>query len=72
MKAGIRSWFDSRFGLSSLTKFLEEKTVPQHKHTILYYTGSAILLFLAIQVITGLALLAIFCLGTTFLSLPLK
>jgi quinol-cytochrome oxidoreductase complex cytochrome b subunit len=57
MKTGIRSWFDSRFGLSGLTKFLEEKTVPQHKHTILYYTGSAILLFLAIQVITGFMLI---------------
>jgi cytochrome b6 len=56
MKAGIRSWFDSRFGLSSLTKFLEEKTVPQHKHSIWYYTGSGILLFFAIQVITGFML----------------
>jgi quinol-cytochrome oxidoreductase complex cytochrome b subunit len=56
MKTGIQSWLDERFGLSSITKFLEEKTVPQHKHSIWYYTGSAILLFFTIQVITGFML----------------
>ncbi|NIO48744.1 MAG: DUF4405 domain-containing protein [Candidatus Aminicenantes bacterium] len=56
MKTGIQSWLDDRFGLSSITKFLREKTVPQHKHTIWYYTGSAILLFFTIQVITGFML----------------
>jgi len=56
MKTGIQSWLDERFGFSNITKFLKEKTVPQHKHSIWYYTGSAILLFFTIQVITGFML----------------
>jgi quinol-cytochrome oxidoreductase complex cytochrome b subunit len=56
MGTGIRSWLDERFGFSNITKFLEEKTVPLHKHSIWYYTGSAILLFFTIQVITGFML----------------
>lgn len=54
---GFSSWFEERLGLASLTRFLTEKTVPQHKHSIWYYTGSAILLFFSIQVITGFILL---------------
>lgn len=57
MKIGIRSWLDERFGLSGITDFLTKKTVPLHRHTIWYYTGSAILLFFAIQVITGFMLI---------------
>ena len=53
---GIQAWFDDRFGLSQIFKFLREKEVPQHKHTILYYTGSTILLLFGIQVITGFML----------------
>lgn len=56
MKTGIQCWLDERFGVSSIVKFLREKTVPQHKHSIWYYTGSAILLFFTIQVITGFML----------------
>ena len=56
MKTGIQSWFDERFGVSNIIKFLKEKTVPQHKHSMWYYTGSAILLFFTIQVITGFML----------------
>ncbi len=56
MKTGIQFWLDDRFGFSSIVKFLREKTVPQHKHSIWYYTGSAILLFFTIQVITGFML----------------
>ncbi len=56
MKTGMQSWLDERFGISSIAKFLKEKTVPQHKHSIWYYTGSLILVFLAIQVVTGFML----------------
>ena len=56
MKIGIRSWLDERFGLSGITDFMTKKTVPLHKHTIWYYTCSAILLFFAIQVVTGFML----------------
>jgi len=56
MKIPIRSWLDERLGLSGITDFLTKKTVPLHRHTIWYYTGSAILLFFAIQVVTGFML----------------
>ncbi len=53
---GIQAWFDDRFGLSRIFRFLREKEIPQHKHTIWYYTGSTILLLFGIQVITGFML----------------
>ena len=55
-KRGFISWLDERSGLSAVFRFMREKTVPQHRHSIWYYTGSAILLFFAIQVITGFML----------------
>ena len=57
MKNGIQSWLDERFGLSGITDFMTKKTVPLHRHSIWYYTGSAILLFFAIQVVTGFMLI---------------
>src|SRR5512139_3515910 len=35
---------------------MAKKEVPCHKHTFLYYTGSSILLFLVIQIVTGILL----------------
>lgn len=54
--SALRSWFELRLGLSSISDFLTRKEVPQHKHTIWYYTGSAIFIFFCIQVITGFML----------------
>ena len=31
-------WLDDRFGISAITGFLREKVVPQHKHSIWYYS----------------------------------
>ena len=56
-KSGMAEWFEERIGLASITRFMKQKTVPQHKHSLWYYTGSAILLFFTIQVITGFILL---------------
>ena len=56
MKTEMRFWFDERLGISSIAGFLRKKMVPQHRHSLWYYTGSAILLFFAIQVITGFML----------------
>ncbi len=56
MKKGIQAWLDERFGLSGITDFMTKKSVPLHKHTVWYYTGSAILLFFAIQIVTGFML----------------
>ena len=50
------TWLNDRLGLSVFNSFLTKKEVPQHKHTIFYYTGSSILLFLGIQVVTGIML----------------
>lgn len=57
MKNRILSWLDERLGWAGITNFLTKKTVPLHKHTIWYYTGSAILLFFVIQVVTGFMLI---------------
>jgi len=52
----LHAWIEERLGLSAVTLFLEKKEVPRHKHTFLYYTGSSILLFLGIQIVTGVLL----------------
>jgi cytochrome b6 len=56
-KMGLRSWLDDRLGVSAVFGFLRDKKIPQHKHSLWYYTGSVILLFFAIQVITGFMLI---------------
>jgi cytochrome b6 len=52
----LQSWLDDRLGIRAVMDFLKHKTVPQNKHTIWMYTGSAILLFFGIQVVTGIML----------------
>ncbi|NTU51269.1 MAG: cytochrome bc complex cytochrome b subunit, partial [Candidatus Aminicenantes bacterium] len=42
--------------LGPVAAFLAKKEVPCHKHTVLYYTGSSILFFLGIQIVTGVLL----------------
>ena len=51
-----KSWFEDRFGVSGIAGFLQKKEIPLHKHTIWYYTGSAILIFFGIQIVTGIML----------------
>ena len=55
MKA-LAAWIEDRLGLRPVAAFMAKKEVPCHKHTFLYYTGSSILLFLGIQVVTGVLL----------------
>jgi cytochrome b6 len=52
----IQGWLEERLGLSAVMDFLKKKTVPQNKHTIWTYTGSLILMFFGIQVVTGVML----------------
>src|SRR4030043_1857099 len=52
----LRAWIEERLGLRAVAAFLEKKEVPRHKHTIFYYTGSSTLLFLGIQIVTGVLL----------------
>ncbi len=55
-RKGLQSWVEERSGLSEIFRFLREKKIPRHRHSVWYYTGSAILLFFGIQVITGFLL----------------
>jgi cytochrome b6 len=51
-----QTWFEDRFGISGISGFLQKKEIPLHRHTIWYYTGSAILIFFVIQIVTGIML----------------
>ena len=57
LKQSFKDWLTDRLGLDSIFVFLRKKEVPRHKHTLWYYTGSAILIFLIIQIVTGFMLL---------------
>jgi len=50
-------WFNERVDLDNLIKFLQHKTVPQHRHSLWYYIGGMCLFLFVIQVITGILLL---------------
>ncbi len=52
----LRRWLEDRLGYRPVVEFMAKKEVPWHKHTFLYYTGSSILLFLGIQIVTGVLL----------------
>jgi quinol-cytochrome oxidoreductase complex cytochrome b subunit len=52
----IRTWLNDRFGIDAVSEYGMKKEVPLHSHTIWYYTGSSILLFLGIQIVTGVML----------------
>jgi cytochrome b6 len=50
-------WLDERIYLSSFQKFLRNKLVPNHKHTVWYLFGGLTLFFFIVQVATGVLLL---------------
>jgi cytochrome b6 len=52
----VGAWFDDRLALTPIFKYMTKKEIPQHSHSIWYYTGSSILLFLMIQIVTGIML----------------
>jgi len=59
MKIDVKTfvaWFKDRLALTPILKYMTKKEVPQHEHSFWYYTGSSILLFLFIQIITGIML----------------
>ncbi len=53
---GFWSWLDDRLGVQAVLDFLKHKPIPQNRHTPWMYTGSLILLFFGIQVLTGILL----------------
>ena len=50
------AWLEERLGIRAVVDFLRHKPIPRNKHTAWMYTGSVILLFLGIQVVTGILL----------------
>ena len=52
----VVNWFVDRLALKPILDYMHKKEVPQHHHTVWYYTGSSILLFLFIQIFTGILL----------------
>jgi cytochrome b6 len=52
-------WIDTRYGVSPLIEFLRHKEVPVGVHPMFwYYLGGTTLFFFAVQIISGLLLLA--------------
>jgi len=52
----IEAWWEARIGWQAVLSFLRQKKVPQTPHTVWLYTGSLILLFFVIQIVTGVIL----------------
>jgi cytochrome b6 len=58
-KKGPFHWFDTRYGVSPLIEFLRKKEVPIGAHPMFwYYLGGTTLFFFAVQIASGLLLLA--------------
>lgn len=53
----VYDWVDERLKIAPLVKYMSEKKVPVHGHTIFYYFGGVAMLFFVIQVLTGILLL---------------
>ena len=50
------TWLDDRLGIQAVMDFLKHKPIPRNRHTPWMYTGSLILVFFGIQVLTGIML----------------
>jgi len=50
-------WADDRYDLSPILKYVSEKNVPVHNHTVWYYMGGVTLFLFITQVVTGILLL---------------
>jgi len=50
------AWLDDRLGVHTVMDFLKHKPIPQNRQTPWMYTGSLILMFFGIQVLTGIML----------------
>jgi cytochrome b6 len=51
------NWVDERLDLKPVLEFAEEKAVPSHRYSALYFLGGATLFFFLLQVATGILLL---------------
>jgi len=53
----VSAFLESRLSLSELKYLGEKKKVPQHKHSVWYYLGGIVGMFLFVQVATGILLM---------------
>jgi quinol-cytochrome oxidoreductase complex cytochrome b subunit len=53
----LYGWLDRRFFITDALKFALKKEVPVHKHSIWYYMGGVAMLFVMVQLLTGLLLM---------------
>ncbi|MBK9145012.1 MAG: cytochrome bc complex cytochrome b subunit [Candidatus Melainabacteria bacterium] len=53
----VKEWFDERLHIDELRELAERKEVPLHKHSFWYYMGGITLMYIAIQVVTGILLM---------------
>jgi quinol-cytochrome oxidoreductase complex cytochrome b subunit len=51
------NWLDERFAVRAIAEFAGHKEVPVHKHSIWYYMGGIAMVFVMVQIITGLLLM---------------
>lgn len=57
VKYKIESWIDNRYNTSSIKDLIQNKKVPQHKYSFIYYLGGVTLFLFIVQLITGILLL---------------
>jgi len=53
----LYQWLDARLPLTAMRELAEKKKVPVHQHSIWYYLGGIAMMFIGIQVITGILLM---------------
>ena len=51
------NWLDDRFGWRAVWAVAGKKEVPVHKHSLWYYMGGIAMLFVGLQIVTGLLLM---------------
>ncbi|MCC7177752.1 MAG: cytochrome bc complex cytochrome b subunit [Acidobacteria bacterium] len=57
MTQQLIAWLDERLDLTAIRHFVEEKSVPVHRHSVWYYMGGITLFLVGVQVATGILLL---------------
>ena len=51
------NWIQDRIGLEGIMHVAEKKQVPIHKHGLWYYMGGILMVFMLVQIITGILLM---------------
>ena len=56
-RARTATWIEERYELGALTRFIDEKRVPVHRHSLWYYLGGMTLFLFIVQVVSGIMLI---------------